>query len=79
MTTTPQTPRFEPPDLEIMRVTARLSPAMRIRRLLNTRRVLVGIIRGRLRVQFPELSPHELNLKMLEEIERVNGLPRAEL
>jgi hypothetical protein len=78
MTTTPHTPRFDPPDMEIMRLTAKLSPAMRIRRLLNTRQALVGIIRGRLRGQFPELSPHELNLKMLEEIERVNRLPRAE-
>ena len=63
--------RFDPVDLELMCLRARLSPGQRIRSLLDTRELLVGLIRGRLRRHYPQLSLHELNLRMLEEIERV--------
>jgi hypothetical protein len=39
--------------------------------MLDTRELLVGLIRGRLRWCHPDLSLHELNLRMLEEIELV--------
>jgi hypothetical protein len=62
--------RFDPVDLEQMRLLARLSPGGRIQVMLDTRELAVGLIRGRLRRQYPELSPRELNLQVLEEIER---------
>jgi len=62
--------RFDPVDLEQMRLLGRLSPGMRIQRLLDARELAVGMIRGRLRRQYPHLSTREINLKVLEEIER---------
>lgn len=58
-------------DIEQMRLMAQLSPAKRIEVWLDARDVAVGFIRSRLRLRNPNLSPHELNLKLLEEIERV--------
>jgi hypothetical protein len=63
--------RFDPVDLELMRVRGRLSPGQRIQAMLDARELAVGLIRGRLRRQYPDLSPRELNLKVLEEIDRV--------
>jgi hypothetical protein len=68
---TVETYQIDPPDMEAIRLTARLSASMRIRRLLNTRALLVAIMRGRLQRQYPHVSARELNLKVLEEIERV--------
>lgn len=62
--------RFDLVDLEQMRLLARLSPGGRIQVMLDARELAVGLIRGRLRRQYPDLSPRELNLKVLEEIER---------
>ena len=66
-----ETYRFDPVDIDMIRLTVRLSVGMRIQRLLDTRELLVSIIRSRLRRQYPDLSARELNLKVLEEIERV--------
>ena len=66
--------RFDPVDLEQLRLLARLSPGRRWQRLLDARELAVGLIRGRLRRRYPELSTDELNLKVLEEIERVQCL-----
>jgi hypothetical protein len=63
--------RFDPVDLELMRLRGRLSPGQRIQAMLDARELAVGLIRGRLRRQYPDLSPRELNLKVLEEIDRV--------
>jgi len=62
--------RFDPVDLEQMRLLGRLSPGGRIRLMLDARELAVGLIRGRLRRQYPYLSPRDLNLKVLEEIDR---------
>jgi len=62
--------RFDPVDLEQVRLLGRLSPARRIQAMLDARDLAVGLIRGRLRQQYPHLSPHEINLKLLEELER---------
>jgi hypothetical protein len=64
--------RFDPVDKEQMRLLARLSPGGRIRVLLDARELAVGLIRGRLRSQFPDLDRRELNLKVLEELDRAN-------
>lgn len=62
--------RFDPVDLEQMRLLGRLSPGGRIRVMLDARELAVGLIRGRLFRQYPELSPREINLKVLEELAR---------
>ena len=62
--------RFDPVDLEQMRLLGRLSPGQRIQVMLDARELAVGLIRGRLRRQYPDLSPREINLKVLEEIAR---------
>jgi phage terminase Nu1 subunit (DNA packaging protein) len=62
--------RFDPVDLEQMQLLGRLSPGGRIRLMLDARELTVGLIRGRLRRQYPDLSPRDLNLKVLEEIAR---------
>jgi phage terminase Nu1 subunit (DNA packaging protein) len=67
--------RFDPVDLEHMRRLGRLSPAQRIRAMLDARELAVGLIRGRLRRRYPRLSPREINLKVLEEIERAQRTP----
>jgi hypothetical protein len=62
--------RFDPVDVEQIRLLSRLPPGRRIRVMLDARELAVGLIRGRLRRQHPELSLRELNLKVLEEIDR---------
>ena len=63
--------RFDPVDLEQMRLLGQLSPGGRIRVMLDARELAVGLIRGRLRRQNPELSLSLLNIKVLEEVARV--------
>jgi hypothetical protein len=63
--------RFDPIDPDQIRLVARLSPGQRIQAMLDARELAVGLIRGRLRRKYPDLSSRELNLKMLEEIDRV--------
>ncbi len=65
---------FEPIDVTHVRLTGQLSSGQRLQRMLDARELAVGLIRGRLRRQHPHLSPNELNLKVLEEIERVKGI-----
>ena len=48
--------RFDPVDWEQLRLVARLSPSQRIRLLLEARELAVGLIRGRLRRHYSELS-----------------------
>ena len=46
-----------------------LPPHKRIRLMLDARELAVGLIRGRLRKQYPQLPLHLLNLKVLDEID----------
>lgn len=62
--------RFTHVDIELMRLRMLLTPGQRVQAMLDAREVLVGLIRGRLRPQYPNLSDREFNLKVLEEIER---------
>ncbi len=66
---------FNPPhtDMELLRLRLTLTPGQRLQAMFDARFLLVGMIRGRLRQQYPELSDVELNLKVLEEIERVQN------
>ena len=67
--------RFDPVDLEQMRLLGKLSPGQRIQAMLDARELAVGLIRGRLRRQYPDLSSREINLKVLEEIARAQRTP----
>ena len=67
--------RFDPVDLDLMRLRGRLSPGQRLQAMLDARELVVGFIRGRLRRQYPDLPPREINLKVLEEIARVQQTP----
>ncbi len=61
---------FDPIDIERLHQIARLTPAQRIRLMLNARELAVGLIRGRLRRTYPRLSRTALNLKLIEEVSR---------
>ena len=67
--------RFDPVDLEQVRSWGRLTPGQRIQVMLDARELAVGLIRGRLRQRYADLSLGELNLKVLEEIARVQRTP----
>lgn len=64
---------LEPVDIERLRMLARLTPGKRILLMLNARELAVGLKRGRLRKQYPELDTAAINLKLLEELEHDNG------
>lgn len=66
--------RFTHTDIELMRVRLALTPGQRLQAMLDARAVLVGLMRGRLRQRYPELSERELNLKLLKEIDRARDL-----
>jgi hypothetical protein len=60
-------------DLEQTRLLGKLSPGQRIQAMLDARELAVGLIRGRVHRRHPHLSQREINLKVLEEIERARG------
>lgn len=62
--------RFDRVDKTQMRLMGQLSPARRLRAMLDARELAVGLRRGRLRRRYPNLSPQEINLKLLEELAR---------
>lgn len=66
--------RFGPLDIELLLVRSRLSPGQRLQTMLDAREVLVGLIRGRLRRLYPAMSTTEINLKVLEEIDRAKQI-----
>lgn len=65
-------------DIELMKARIALSPGQRLAAMFDARALMVGLIRGRLRQQYPDLSEAELNLKMLEEIERAQSIRRPQ-
>ena len=65
--------RFDDIDMEQIRLRLNLSPRKRIQVLLDAREVAVNFMRSRLRQQYPNLPKRELNLKVLEEIERAKN------
>ena len=62
-----------PVDLAQLRLLANLPAQRRLRVMLDARELAVGMMRGRLRKEFPNLTSKQLNLKLLEEISRANG------
>ncbi len=70
--------KFDPVDIEQMRLRASLSPARRIQVMLDAREFVMGLKRGRLQKRYPDLSAQEINLKLLEELSHVRtAFPRS--
>jgi hypothetical protein len=67
--------RFDPGEAEQVRRLAQLSAGQRLQAMLDARELAVGLIRGRLRRRYPDLSARDINLKVLEEIERAQRTP----
>lgn len=67
--------RFTHTDIDLMRARMKLTPSQRLQAMFDAHAMLVGITRGRLRVRYPALSDRDLNLKVIEEIERAKRLP----
>ena len=65
--------RFDPVDLSQMQLLSQLAPGQRLQVMLDARELAMGLRRGRLRRQYPHWSPRELNLKLLEEVERAKA------
>ena len=61
---------FTHTDIDLIRLRLKLSPGQRLQAMFDARALLVGFIRGRLRQRHPDISERDLNLKVLEEIER---------
>jgi hypothetical protein len=70
------TQRFDRLDTVQLLQSMRLTAGQRIQRMLDARELAVGLIRGRLRRRYPDLPARELNLKVLEEVERGQRTPR---
>lgn len=49
---------------------ARLTPGQRITTMINAHRLVFGLMRGRLRRQYPQLSDAEITRKLWAELER---------
>jgi hypothetical protein len=67
--------RFDPVDIDQMRLLAQLPPGRRIRTMLEAQAFARGLILGRLRQQYPNASDQELALKLLEEVSRARQAP----
>ena len=66
-----QTPgRFDTVDLDQLRLLGKLSSGQRIRVMLDARELATGLIRGRLRRRYPDLSLRAINMKLIEEVTR---------
>ncbi len=63
--------QYDPIDHEFMRLRGQLSPGARLQAMLAAREWVVSAMRARLRRRYPDLSAQEINLKVLEEIERI--------
>lgn len=57
-----------------MRLKLKLRPGQRLQAMVDAGELIMAAKLSHLRIQYPELSFMELNLKMLEEIERAKEL-----
>jgi hypothetical protein len=65
--------QFDPHELEEMKRWANTTPGQRIGAMLLAQEFALGLIRGRLTQEHPDLSEQEINLLVLAELERRNG------
>lgn len=73
--------RFDPIDKQELARWLCLSDTQRIQTMLESREFVCAIIRGDLSIRYPNLPISEMNLKVLEEIERrgKRSVPRFDL
>jgi hypothetical protein len=64
---------FNPHELEEMKRWAALEPGQRIGAMLLAQEFALGLIRGSLMEEHPELSMQEINLLLIAEVERRKG------
>lgn len=64
---------FDSHEWDEMKRWAGLEPGQRIGAMIQAREFAVGLIRGQLTREHPELSEREVNLLVLAELERRNG------
>jgi hypothetical protein len=62
-------------DIDLLLLRMQLTPGQRLQAMLDAHALLVGVIRGRLRSRYPDLPDREINLKVVEEIERAQRFP----
>lgn len=55
-------------DFDAIKILGKLSPAKRVRNMLEAQKFAMSIIRGRVRREYPDLSKREINIKVFEEI-----------
>ncbi len=67
---TPPPPEWGPLDHDLLRLLGSVSPTQRIRNMLEAQAFVMGLIRGRLRRRYPNMSQREINIKVFEEIDR---------
>ena len=67
--------RFDPVDITQMRLLANLPPGRRAWVMLEAQALARGMIKSRLRRQYPQASDRELGLKLLEEVSRDRQIP----
>jgi len=70
--------RFDPVDHNFMRIRGRLTMGERLQAMLAAREWVFAAHRARVQRQHPNLSAEEVNLRVLEEIERADGKERWE-
>jgi hypothetical protein len=63
--------QFDSIDREHRRLWCQLAPGARVLAMLDAHELALAMIRGRLRQRFPDLSMRDLNLKLIEELARV--------
>ncbi len=67
---TPPPPEWGPLDHDLLRLLGSVSPTQRIRNMLEAQTFVMGLIRGRLRHRYPNMSQRVFNIKVFEEIAR---------
>ncbi len=62
--------RFDPVDIEYMRLWVQLPPGAHLQAMLDAREFVLSALRARLLRLYPDLPPETLGLKMWEELDR---------
>ena len=62
--------RFDPVDMEHLRLMGRLGAGKRVLAMVDAHELVCGLIRGRLRRRYPDLSPIEMGQMLLQEFAR---------
>ena len=67
---------FDPVDVEYVRLLGRLGAGKRVLAMVDAHELVCGLIRGRLRQRYPDLSPTEMGQMLLKELARDNSAHR---